>query len=245
VIKILVNGASGKMGQTTVDAISSHPALSLVGTSEKNDDLATKIREHAPDVVVDFTSAHSGYENTAIILQQGARPVIGTSGFTEEGIISLQSLARDRKIGGVIAPNFSLGSIVALKCAELAVRYLPHVEIVELHHDRKADAPSGTALHSAERLSKKRGSSHPLVEKGLELNEGARGGEVCGVRVHSVRLPGYLAHQEYLFGSSGETLSIRHDSMNRESFMQGVCLACEKVMTLSELVYGLEYLMDW
>ena len=229
------------MGQAVVQAVTADQELLLCGEADLGDDLKDTIRRSQAEVVVDFTTAAAGGNNTELILEAGARPVIGTSGFTEEQVKRLQTLAKNKGLGGVIAPNFAIGVVLLMKFAQEAARYLPHVEIVELHHDRKADAPSGTAVRTAEMIADVRAAV--VANEEHELFSGARGATVRGVHVHSIRLPGLVAHQEVVFGGLGQTLSIRHDSLSRESFMPGVCMACKKVIGCSELYYGLEHLM--
>jgi len=238
-VKVVINGASGKMGQEAVKAVRAADGLELVGELGRSDHLASALSSLTPDVVVDFTVAGLGFNNTKTILEAGARPVIGTSGFTQSQVEELKAIAAEKGLGGVIAPNFALGAVLMMKFAREAVRYLPHVEILELHHDKKKDAPSGTAVRTAELLSEVRPS-------GVRI-EGdpspARGESVREIPVHSVRLPGFIAKQSVIFGGLSETLTIEHQSIHRESFMPGVCLACHKVMTVDTLVYGLEELL--
>ena len=147
-------------------------------------------------------------------------------------------------MGGIIAPNFALGAVLMMAFSRQASRYFPHVEVIELHHDRKRDAPSGTATKTAQMIAGARGEAPPPKVQEEEIVPGARGGTVGGVRVHSVRLPGLVAHQEVIFGGPGQVLTIRHDSFNEESFMPGLLLAVRRVMDLKSLVYGLENLLD-
>lgn len=238
-IRVVINGASGKMGQETVNAVSKASSLELVGELGRSDNLKAAIEKLKPDVVVDFTVAGLGYDNTKTILESGARPVVGTSGFDKLQVEELKAIAAARKLGGVIAPNFALGAVLMLKFAREAVRYIPNVEIIELHHEKKKDAPSGTAVRTAEVLAEARGTNLPQDE----VPWPARGDRVCGIPVHSVRLPGFVAKQGVIFGGNSETLTIEHQSIHRESFMPGVVLACEKVMKLHSLVYGLEELL--
>jgi 4-hydroxy-tetrahydrodipicolinate reductase len=242
-VRVLVNGAKGKMGSESVRAITQHPALTLVGETNRGDDLTSVIQEARAEVVVDFTAASSGFENTKKILLSGCRPVIGTSGFQAEQVSQLRSLAEERGLGGLIAPNFALGAVLMMKFAQQAAAYLPNIEIVELHHDRKEESPSGTALRTAELIDEGRRVAVTLpVDK--PIIPGARGAHLHDVAIHSIRLPGLVAHQQVLCGGEGESLTIRHDSLNRTSFMAGVCLACEKAPGLNTLVYGLEHLLD-
>lgn len=237
-IKILVNGAFGRMGQVTVKAINEHPNLDLVGQTGREYDLKKSIIDSKAQVVVDFTSPESVYENTLAIIETGAHPVIGTSGLTPEQIAALQEKCASLKLGGIIGPNFSLGAVLMMKYAQEIVKYMPHVEIIEMHHDRKQDSPSGTAIRSAEMMAN---SGHiEAVKTSHETVTGARGASYRNIPIHAIRLPGLLAHQQIIFGNEGETLTLRHDSLDRQCFMPGICLACEQVMNLDRLVYGLE-----
>ena len=242
-ITVVVNGARGRMGQEAVAAIQADPALTLVGELDFQDDLKAKLAELQPQVVVDFTAASAGYANTKTILEAGARPVIGTSGFVEAQVEELQTLAAGKGLGGLIAPNFSLGAVLMMKFAAEAAKYLPDVEVLEAHSPQKEESPSGTALRTAEMIAAARQqAATPTSDK--ELLPGARGAELQGVKLHSMRLPGVVAQQTVFFGGLNETLKIEHNSQHRASFMPGVCLACKKVVERDALVYGLEHLMD-
>jgi len=241
-IKILVNGARGKMGQEAVKAINADDELELVGERDKTTDLWATIKVTKPDVVVDFTTPAVVYETALMIIDLGSRPVIGTTGLTEKQIIDLQQRCAEKKLGGLIVPNFSLGAILMMQFAKTAVRYLPDVEIMEFHHPAKLDAPSGTALRTAEMIASAREQAvQPVASQ--ELVAGARGANYKAIPVHAIRLPGVVASQEVLFGGQGETLSIRHDTIHREAFMPGVRLACKKVMQLEQLFVGLDKIL--
>ncbi len=242
-VKVLVNGAKGRMGQEAAKAISADPSLELVGGIDSEDDLAASIVSLKPDVVVDFTVASAGFTNTKTILENGARPVIGTSGFQQDQVEELQRFASEKQLGGLIAPNFSVGAVLMMKFAAEAARYLPDVEVIEAHSPQKQESPSGTALRTAELIAQAR-RSQPAQTSDKELISGARGASLNEVPLHAVRLPGVVAQQTVFFGGTGETLKIEHNSQNRESFMPGVCLACREVVKHKELVFGLEYLMD-
>jgi 4-hydroxy-tetrahydrodipicolinate reductase len=231
------------MGQETVRAVQADPELELAGQTDLGDNLTTTIRDCKADVVVDFTTASAGLKNVETILAAGVRPVIGTSGFKENDVRHLQRLAAEKHLGGVIAPNFALGAVLMMKFAQEAAQYFPHVEIIELHHDAKADSPSGTAVRTAELIAAARGSAPAKKIESVQILPGARGAELDAVHIHSVRLPGFVAQQRVIFGGTGQTLTLTHDSNHRESFMPGVCLACKKVMTRKELYYGLEHLL--
>ncbi len=242
-IRVLVNGAKGRMGQEVVKAVTAAADLEIVDQTDLGDDLIARIKASQAQAVVDFTTAAVAFENTRKILEAGVHPVVGTSGLLAEQVAELQQLAKDKDIGGLIAPNFAIGAVLLMKYAQDAAKYLPDVEVIELHHNRKADAPSGTAVKTAQLIAEARQEIPKALVEEKELFEGARGSEVHGVRVHSLRLPGLVAHQEVIFGGTGETLTIRHDSIHRESFMPGVCLACRKVIGTQQLFYGLEHLL--
>ncbi len=242
-IRVLVNGAKGRMGQEVVKAVTAASDLELVDQTDLGDDLIARIKASQAQAVVDFTTAAVAFENTRKILEAGVHPVVGTSGLLAEQVAELQQMAKDKDIGGLIAPNFAIGAVLLMKYAQDAAKYLPDVEVIELHHNRKADAPSGTAVKTAQLIAEARQEIPKALVEEKELFEGARGSEVHGVRVHSLRLPGLVAHQEVIFGGTGETLTIRHDSIHRESFMPGVCLACRKVIGTQQLFYGLEHLL--
>ena len=241
-IRVVVNGSKGRMGQESVKAISEDPELDLVAQTDLNDNLAEIISRSSAHVVLDFTHADVVMDVSVSIIQSGARPVIGTSGLMPQQVTELQKLCIKQKTGGVIAPNFAIGAVLMMKYSQDAAKYFPNAEVIELHHDGKLDSPSGTAIKTANLIAEVRKEhSKTTIEK--EIIPGARGGDYEGVRIHSVRLPGMIAHQEVIFGGQSQTLTIRHDSIHRESFMPGVCLACKKVMGLKELVYGLENLL--
>lgn len=242
-IKVIVNGANGRMGKEAVKAINNDPQLQLVGQSDLNDDLAALIKQSGAQVVVDLTAASSGFKNTQLILNAGAAPVIGTSGFQAEQVEQLQALAAEKQQGGLIAPNFSIGAVLMMKFAAEAAKYLPDVEIIEAHSPQKEESPSGTGMRTAELIAAARiKAATPCNDK--ELIEGARGAQLHGIKLHSLRLPGIVAQQTVFFGGLSETLKIEHNSQHRESFMPGICLACKEVVKQKELVYGLEQLMD-
>jgi 4-hydroxy-tetrahydrodipicolinate reductase len=241
-IRVLVNGAQGRMGQATVTAINADPLLTLVGTTGRNDNLADAIHAHKAEVVVDFTNADAVLRNTQIIIASGAHPVIGSSGLRKEDVQALQATCKELKRGGLIAPNFSLGAVLMMKYAQDAAKYFQHVEIIEMHHDRKLDSPSGTALRTAEMIAENFKPAGSTL-KTKETVPGARGATYQDIPIHAIRLPGLVAHQQVIFGDTGETLTLSHDSIDRIAFMPGVCLACKKVMSLQELMYGLEQVL--
>ena len=230
------------MGKESVKAVSEDPDLDLVAQTDLGDNLPGEISQTKAQVVVDFTTAAAAMKTAGCIIESGARPVIGTSGLLPEQVAELQKLCNKQNLGGIIVPNFAIGAVLMMKYSQDAAKYFPHVEVIELHHDLKADAPSGTAIKTANLLAESRGLAPQTVDE-KEIFSGARGANAEDIRIHSVRLPGLVAHQEVIFGGQSQTLTIRHDSIHRDSFMPGVCLACKKVMDLNELVYGLEHLL--
>jgi 4-hydroxy-tetrahydrodipicolinate reductase len=241
-IRVLVNGALGKMGSEAAKAINNTDGLALVAEAKRGDDLAALIAESGAEVVVDFTNAATVFENASQIIAAGVYPVIGTTGLLPEQINALKQQCDAKKLGGIIAPNFSIGALLLLRYAEDCVRYFPHVEIIEMHHEQKIDAPSGTALHTAAKMAAVKAEivANP---KEKELFSGARGARYQGIPIHSIRLPGLMAHEEVIFGGLGQTLTLRHDAQSRAAFMPGVCLACKKVTELQTLIYGLEHIL--
>lgn len=243
-ISVIVNGARGRMGTQTVETIRGADDLELVACTDLGDDLQEAIRGEGARVVVDFTEPAAAVQNTEKILCAGAHPVVGTTGFRPEDISRLQELAASEKRGGLIAPNFAIGAVLLMKFAAEAVRYLPAVEVIEMHHDQKLDAPSGTAIKTVEMIRQAADEEREPLPGETETLSGARGARYRGVPIHSVRLPGLVAHEEVIFGGLGQILTIRHDSMSRESFMPGVLLAVRKVVKLDALYYGLETILD-
>ncbi len=263
-ISVVVAGAAGKMGREVVKAVLGEAALELVGAVdvrgrgtdagvqaglppagiEITNDLEALLKEKRPQVLVDFSNPHAVLHNIYLALDNQVCPVVGTTGLTNEEIQAIESKAEAKGIGVFIAPNFALGAVLMMKFAQEAARYFPHVEIIEMHHDQKVDAPSGTSLRTADLILEQRSVFRQGAINEYEKVTGARGAEIGGIRVHSVRLPGYVAHEEVIFGGLGQLLTLRHDSINRECFMPGVLLAINKVIHLSGLVVGLEHLLD-
>lgn len=239
-IRVLVNGAFGKMGQLVTKAVAAHPNLELTGQTGREYDLKQAIIDSRAEVVVDFTHPEAVYANTKTIIDAGARPVIGTTGLKSDQVKSLQKFCAAEKRGGIIAPNFSLGAVLVMKSAREMAKYIPNVEIIEMHHEAKVDSPSGTSLRAAEMIAETVGRANPLIGELRETISGARGATLSGIPIHAVRLPGLLAHLQIMFGNTGETVTLRHDSTDRQCFMPGITLACEKVMKLDHLIYGLE-----
>lgn len=242
-IRIIVNGADGKMGRETVKMIERDEELELVGTTGRKDDLAAEIANKQAQIVIDFTTASAGFNNASMVINAGAHPVIGTTGFLPDQISELQKRCAKKKLGGIIAPNFSIAAVLMMRFSQQVAHYYNHAEIIEMHHIGKEESPSGTSIRTAQMIAQGRKEIIPL-KKTREIVPGARGANYEEIPIHSVRLPGLVAHQAVMFGGRGETLTIRHDSLHRESFMPGVKMACKKVLTLDHLIYGLENIME-
>ena len=247
-IRVAVCGANGKMGREVVKAVNSAEDMALVAQIDIfNGQFATikDARESVKiDVLVDFTQPDSIYENALYCLNNDIKIVIGTTGLTDIQIDELRNLSEKRNVACLIAPNFSTGAVLMMKFAEVASKYFENAEIIELHHNQKKDAPSGTAVKTAALISEGAESfaTGNCAEK--ETIVGARGASAYNnIHIHSVRMPGYMASQEVLFGSSGQILTIRHDSTNRECYMPGVLLGIKYVAQSNEFIYGLDKIM--
>jgi 4-hydroxy-tetrahydrodipicolinate reductase len=238
-LRVGVNGAAGRMGRITVVAIETAADQEVAFRVDSEDDLAAGIADSGADVVVDFTLPSVVFENVRTIIRCGARPVVGTTGLTADDLETIDASLRERGLGGIVAPNFSLGAVLSMKLAELAAPLFAECEIIEMHHEKKVDAPSGTAILTAERIAAAAacGKTSPAAAGG---GEGSRGGLFSGIPVHSVRLPGKMAHQEVIFGGMGETLTIRHDALSRECFLPGILHAIRRVSGISGLEIGLQ-----
>ncbi|MBL6723230.1 MAG: 4-hydroxy-tetrahydrodipicolinate reductase [Candidatus Margulisbacteria bacterium] len=243
--RVMVIGAKGNMGKASVQAIENDADLTCVAQCDIDADISVEISEKSPDVVLDFTHPSAVFSNASAILAAGKHAVIGTTGLSESQLADLDALARANGVGILVCPNFAIGAVLMMQFSAQAAKYLNDVEIIEYHHPYKADAPSGTAIKTADMIH----NAAPTVNsrfgdfKKTELIEGAKGGVYKQIPIHSVRLDSYIASQEVLFGSAGQRLTIRHDSMDRMSFMPGVCLALKKASGITGLVYGLENLL--
>lgn len=247
-IKVAVCGANGRMGQEVCNAVEEDSLISLAakidikGEGYKSIEEAKKYCEI--DVLVDFTQPDSIYENAKYCLKNGIKTVIGTTGLKDEEIEHLKELSLENKTGCLIAPNFSTGAVLMMMFAKTAAKYFENAEIIEFHHNQKKDAPSGTAIKTALMMSQAKESFKcgNCTEK--ETISGSRGGtSYSDIQIHSVRMPGFMASQEVLFGSMGQTLSIRHDSTDRKCYMPGVLMAIKHVQKKNDFVYGLENLL--
>ena len=245
-IKVGVLGAKGRMGSEAINAINDAKDLELVAAIDLGDSIDLLVKNGA-QVVVDFTHPDSVMKNLEFAINNGISVVVGTTGFDEKKLGQVKEwLANHPKVGALIAPNFGLGAVLMMQFAASAAKYFESVEIVELHHPNKADAPSGTASRTAEMITDARKSVNKSAMPDATSTSlpGARGAKVGDVPIHSVRLRGLVAHQEVILGDLGETLTIRHDSIDRSGFMPGVLLGIRKVITNPGLTFGLEHFMD-
>lgn len=260
-IKVIVYGALGRVGQILINSLCREPEIKLagavdlkatqdtlalpegMGTIPLSRDLEIIIASCKPDVLIDFTIARATMPAVRLAVKNGVNLVIGTTGLTADDLKEIENLANTHKIGAVVASNFALGAVLMVHFSKVAARYMDYAEIIELHHHLKADAPSGTALSTARAMTSARGkpfSRSPEQDKIFE----SRGQPVEKVNIHSIRLPGLMAHQEVIFGGAGQTLSIRHDTINRECYVPGVVLAVKEVIKRKGLIQGLDALLD-
>jgi 4-hydroxy-tetrahydrodipicolinate reductase len=259
-IKVVVHGALGKMGREVVSAVCQDPETKLVGAVDINlkdaflplpdgsgkvplsSDLDNIIKAQKPDVLVDFSLAKAALPAARTAAKNKVHLVSGTTGLAQADLDEIDRLAKANGVGAVMASNFALGAVVMMHLAKVAAKYFDYAEIIELHHHLKADAPSGTALTTARSMAKTRGKPF-LIPSEKDTTMKSRGEQVEGIALHSIRLPGLLAHQEVLFGIAGQTLSIRHDTISRECYMPGVLLAVKQVHNYKGLVSGLAALL--
>ena len=240
-IRVAVAGYRGKVGVEIVRGVEAAPDMEFVGGVVVGDDLGAFLHSRHPDALVDFTHPSAALRNALAAVAAGCRPVVGTTGLPEVGVQQLEDACRDAGVGGIVAPNFSVGAVVMMHLAEIAAPYFTAAEVIEMHHPTKADAPSGTALATARRIGARQKFQYSRTEK-LTL-AGVRGGEEAGVGVHSVRLPGLVADQEILFGLAGQTLTITHRTTSREAFVPGVLLAVRRVTAEPRFYRALDQLL--
>ncbi len=259
-MRVVICGAAGNMGREVVRAVNAEEDIQLVGTVDTyevgtdigtlcalgelgvkvNSDLEKTLKESQAEVMIDFTSPFVVMNNIEIALSCGADLVVGTTGITSVDLQNIKKAAAEKGIKAIIAPNFALGAVLMMKFSSMAAKYFKDVEVIELHHDNKIDAPSGTALKTVQMIAEERGFQAPEKLDEIEKVPNVRGGELEGINMHSVRLPGLVAHQQVIFGGLGQTLTIKHDSINRTSFMPGVIMALRKLEEIEGVVYGLE-----
>lgn len=266
-IKVLVSGAAGRMGREVVKAVVTEAETQLVGAVDKHlvgqdaaqvagietqgvliaDNLASALRASGAEVAVDFSTPQAVRANIQIMLDAKVAPVVGTTGLKQDDLDAIDAASRRAGVPVFIAPNFAIGAVLMMRFAAECAKLFETAEIIEYHHDKKLDAPSGTAFKTAQMMRAARDtdfahSGGDTAEDGTSATH-SRGGQIGGAAIHSVRLPGYLAHQEVIFGMAGQTLSIRHDTITRECYMPGVLRAIKAVRGLQGLTYGLENIL--
>ena len=244
-MKVAVAGYRGKVGSVLAAALAAEPEMDYVGGVTRGDDLASFLHEKRPQALVDFTRPSEAVHNALAAIAAGAAPVVGTTGLSSADIDKIETACHEKKVGGIVAPNFAIGAVLMMHLADIAAPHFDAAEIIELHHAGKLDAPSGTALATARRLATRRGSGRPFAHRKAEKETlaGTRGGEEGNVAVHSVRLPGFVADQEVIFGLPGQTLTIAHRTTSREAYVPGVLLAIRKVASEPRFYRGLDELL--
>lgn len=259
-IRVVVNGALGRMGQEVVNAVIKQEGMTLIGATEKDvtqkylpivgvtvhfsSNLDSLLERCDADVVVDFTNAEATMAAIRIAAKRKVNLVIGTTGLSDKNISEIEELCRSHQIGAVVAPNFSVGAALLIKMAGFAAKFFPYAEIIEMHHDKKLDAPSGTAINTAKAMLKVRGKPFLYPETGKEVIANTRGGQMDGIGIHSVRAPGFMAEQEVIFSEAGQTLSLYNKTISKEAYMPGVILAIKEVVKQKKLIYGLDSLLE-
>src|SRR5690348_7393994 len=243
-IKVAVAGHRGKVGAVLEVALQNELGIEYVGGIGRGDDLAAFLHEKRPHALVDFTRPAEALHNALVGVAAGAAPVIGTTGLSSADIDKLETACRANHVGGIVAPNFAIGAVLMMHLADIAAPLFDAVEVIEMHHAAKLDAPSGTALSTARRVAARR-KDRPFAHKKAEEETlpGTRGGEEGGVAVHSVRLPGFVADQEVIFGLPGQTLTIAHRTTSREAYVPGVVLAIKRVTSEPRFYRGLDELL--
>ena len=244
-IRVAVTGYLGRMCSEVVRAVTAETDMEVVASIEVGDNLAASLTDSKAQVMVDFTIPETAFVNIVTALNCGVIPVVGTTGLTVSQLTELDTRSRQLGIPVLVIPNFAIGAVLMMQMAAIAAKYLPDAEVIEYHHEKKVDAPSGTAMKTAQMIHESRTQApSPLPPGAFESVQGARGGLAFDtVPVHAVRLPGYVASQEVIFGAPGQRLSIRHDSIDRTSFMPGVVLAVRQSIGRTGLTYGLEHLL--
>lgn len=256
-LKIVVAGPRGKMGATVMNMMKNHPEFKIVALLDykTNQALAdfnipvytnseTCFKQMAPDVLVDFTTPQASFKHITSAIKHGVKVVSGTTGFSKDQFTKLKKMTNYNNVGCIIVPNFSLGAVLMMEFARIAIKYFSHVEIIDKHHDQKHDSPSGTAIRTAELINETKKVMNENNDPKHETIQHARGATYNNINIHSIRLPGYMAHHEVVFGGSGEIFTIKHDSISRESFMDGLKLAIDRVMNINYFIHGLENIIS-
>jgi 4-hydroxy-tetrahydrodipicolinate reductase len=259
-IRVAVHGAAGKVGMEVLRAIAAEPDMELVAAIDRIPQadaptlpvhvpyytvLTDAITAGKPDVIVDFTNAEASLPMARVALAEGVRLVVGSTGWTEDQLAYLSALCDEHKSAGIVAPNFALGAVLLTYIAGLVAPYFEYVDVSEEHHEAKIDAPSGTAMGIAKAIHEGRGGDMTRQMPTREPLAGTRGGDYHGISVHSSRMPGRMAHHQVTFGTAGQTLTLRHDTINRECYMPGVLMAVRKVMDMQGLTVGLEKILNF
>ena len=242
-MKVTVNGAKGKMGQTIVAYVKENPDMTLVAEVDLGVSLEESLKTNPADVVIDFTRPEIRMETVKACLFNGAAAVVGTTGFTPEDLAQIEEWVKETGQGCFIAPNFIIGNVLMQQFAQKAAQYYEYAEIIEYHHEQKVDFPSGTAVKTAELMAESREVFNPKTNDQVANVDGARGGDYKGIKLHAVRMPGFIASQEVILGDPGQYLTIRHDSIDRTSYMPGIAMASKYIADKAELVYGLEHIL--
>ncbi len=263
-LKVLISGAAGKMGTEAVKTVLADNELKLVGCigNERyigediglivkgqeigiklSNDVDKTFDETQPDILLDLTNGESGYKIITKAIKRNISCVTGSTGFSHEQLEEIRKLTTENGLTTLVVPNFAIGAVLMMKFAEQAGKYFNHVEIIEMHHEKKKDSPSGTAIKTAEMILKNSSEYNNDLPQSFEKITGSRGGKVGNINIHSIRLPGYVATQEVIFGGIGQTLIIKHETINRESFMPGVIFSIKKTREVKGYIYGLENLL--
>jgi 4-hydroxy-tetrahydrodipicolinate reductase len=261
-IKVVVVGAAGRMGRETLKALTPQEGFEVVacvgrsraGSSVRDieptapdlvleDKLGAALDRTQPDAIVSFAHYSAAASHAELATKRGIPFVFGMTGISDHDVRSIKAMCQETSVPGMIVPNFAIGAVLMMRFAEMAAKWIPDCEIIELHHDRKEDAPSGTAMLTAQKIGNARQQEPTRLPRPTIKVEGARGGNANGVPVHSVRLPGLLAHQMVMFGGPGEVLTLRHDSLDRAGFMNGVRLCLREVRNLNGLTIGMDRLL--
>lgn len=260
-LKVVINGAVGKMGLEAVKAVSADTELKLIGVLGRNtsigedigklafgkeigltveNDIDALLKKLKPDIFLDITNSESGFKAITKALNFGINCVTGSTGFSQEELNKIKSLTEEKNLTTIIAPNFSIGAVLMMKFSQMAGKYFDDVEIIEMHHEKKKDAPSGTAIKTAEMIITNKNEYNNKRPDNFEILEGSRGGKLENINIHSIRLPGFVATQEVIFGGLGQTFSIKHQTINREAYMPGLIFTLKKSSELKGYIYGLE-----
>ena len=242
--KVIINGSKGNMGKAALKAVTKEPSLNLIAALDKDDNLEQVLKNTPADVTIDLTHPSCVFENVQTILKNNSHAVVGTTGLSQDQLTQCDTLAKKQNKSVIVCPNFAIGAILMMRFATQAAKYFDRCEIIEYHHDKKADAPSGTAIKTAELISNSVPEINSIELKEEELIKGARGANKNNIEIHSVRIPGVVANQDVIFGALGQSMTIKHETISRDAFMPGLILAVKAAPNKKGLIYGLEHLLD-